>query len=107
MDTKGIYVGGLNSASQSWDSHTIDKTNTINDKPIYYWKNSNSGAVPSEAGQIILGDSKMKLTALEKKALDTAMKDLDALPDAEGDFIDQCLDKYKDVHGFDPSSYGL
>jgi methanol--5-hydroxybenzimidazolylcobamide Co-methyltransferase len=49
----------------------------------------------------------MKLTALEKKALDTAMKDLDALPDAEGDFIDQCLDKYKHVHGFNPDSYGL
>jgi methanol--5-hydroxybenzimidazolylcobamide Co-methyltransferase len=49
----------------------------------------------------------MKLTALEKDALDKAMKDLDALPDAEGDFIDQCLAKYKDVHGFNPASYGL
>jgi len=60
-----------------------------------------------KAGEIILGDAKMKLTALEKKALQTAMKDLEALPDAEGDFIDQCLAKYKDVHGFNPASYGL
>jgi len=60
-----------------------------------------------KAGEIILGDAKMKLTALEKKALQTAIKDLEALPDAEGDFIDQCLDKYKDVHGFNPASYGL
>jgi methanol--5-hydroxybenzimidazolylcobamide Co-methyltransferase len=60
-----------------------------------------------KAGQIILGDAKMKLTGLEKRALETAMKDLEALPDAEGDFIQQCLDKYKDVKGFNPASYGL
>ena len=60
-----------------------------------------------KAGEIILGDPKMKLTALEKKALETAMKEMEALPDAEGDFIDQCLAKYKDVFGFIPASYGL
>ncbi len=60
-----------------------------------------------KAGEIILGDPKMKLTALEKNALDTAMKEMEALPEAEGDFIDMCLDKYKDVHGFNPASYGL
>jgi hypothetical protein len=35
------------------------------------------------------------------------MKDMEALPDAEGDFIDQSLAKYKDVFGFNPASYGL
>lgn len=60
-----------------------------------------------KAGEIILGDAKMKLTALEKKSLETAMKEMEALPDAEGDFIDQCLAKYKDVFGFIPASYGL
>ena len=60
-----------------------------------------------KAGEIILGDAKMKLTALEQKALETAMKEMEALPDAEGDFIDQCLEKYKDVFGFIPASYGL
>ena len=60
-----------------------------------------------KAGEIILNDPKMKLTALEKNALETAMKEMDALPDAEGDFIAMCLDKYKDVHGFNPASYGL
>ena len=64
-----------------------------------------AGAI--KAGQIILGDPKMKLTGLEKTALEKAMKDLDALPDAEGDFIQMCLDKYKDVKGFNPGSYGL
>jgi len=54
-----------------------------------------------------MGDPKMKLTALEKKALQTAMNDLEALPDAEGDFIAMCLDKYKNVKGFSKVSYGL
>jgi methanol--5-hydroxybenzimidazolylcobamide Co-methyltransferase len=60
-----------------------------------------------KAGEIILGDSKMKLTALEKSALQKAMKDMEALPDDEGTFIDTCLKKYKDVKGFNPASYGL
>jgi methanol--5-hydroxybenzimidazolylcobamide Co-methyltransferase len=47
------------------------------------------------------------LTALEKNALQKAMKEMEALPEAEGDFIDMCLKKYKDVHGFNPASYGL
>ena len=69
------------------------------------YASAKAGAI--KAGEIILGDPKMKLTALEQKALDTAMKEMEALPDAEGDFIDMCLDKYKDVHGFNPASYGL
>ena len=69
------------------------------------YASARAGAI--KAGEIILGDAKMKLTALEKKALDTAMKEMEALPDAEGDFIDMCLDKYKNVHGFNPASYGL
>jgi methanol--5-hydroxybenzimidazolylcobamide Co-methyltransferase len=49
----------------------------------------------------------MKLTGLEKRALEKAMGELESLPDAEGDFIDMCLDKYKNVKGFNPGSYGL
>lgn len=60
-----------------------------------------------KAGSIILNDKKMKLTGLEKKALDGAMKDLEALPEDEGNFIDKCLSKYKNVKGFNPASYGL
>ena len=60
-----------------------------------------------KAGEIILNDSQMKLTQLEQKALDAAMKEMEALPDAEGDFIDMCLDRYKDVKGFNPKSYDL
>ena len=61
----------------------------------------------AKAGQIIMGDAKMKLTALEKEALQKALKDLEALPDKEGDFIDMCLKKYQNVKGFNPAAYGL
>jgi methanol--5-hydroxybenzimidazolylcobamide Co-methyltransferase len=64
-----------------------------------------AGAI--KAGQIILADEKMKITTLEKQALQTALKDLEALPDDEGTFIDKCLNKYKNVKGFNPASYGL
>jgi len=39
-----------------WNSHTIDTSNTVNGKPVYYWKNVNGGTVPSGAGQIILAN---------------------------------------------------
>lgn len=70
-----------------------------------FYASARAGAM--EAGKIILGDAKMKLTALEKNALTKAMKDMEALPAKEGDFIDKCLTKYKDVKGFSPKSYGL
>jgi len=34
--------------------HEIDASNTINGKPIYYYKNTNGMSVPSDAGQVIL-----------------------------------------------------
>ena len=70
-----------------------------------YYARGKAAAV--KAGEIILGDPQMKLTALEKSALDKAMKDLEALPADEGTFIDQSLAKYKNVKGFNPASYGL
>jgi methanol--5-hydroxybenzimidazolylcobamide Co-methyltransferase len=70
-----------------------------------YYASSRAAAI--KAGEIILADAKMKLTAHEKGALTKAMADLKALPDTEGNFIDMCLAKYKDVKGFNPKSYGL
>lgn len=50
----GIYMGG--SYLEHWNSHTIDTSNTVNGKPVYYWKNAVGGTVPSGAGQIILAN---------------------------------------------------
>jgi methanol--5-hydroxybenzimidazolylcobamide Co-methyltransferase len=69
------------------------------------YNSARAGAM--KAGEIILEDAQMKLTSLEEEALKKAMADLQALPDDEGTFIDQCLDKYKNVKGFNPASYGL
>ncbi len=77
----------------------------VSNRDTSNYASARAGAI--KAGEIILGDAKMKLTAFEKKALQTAMKEMEALPVAEGDFIDMCLKKYKNVHGFNPASYGL
>ncbi|MHA2101460.1 MAG: NosD domain-containing protein, partial [Candidatus Kariarchaeaceae archaeon] len=45
MIGNGIYSGGGN---------TIDITNTVNDKPVYYWTDIVGGTVPAGAGQVIL-----------------------------------------------------
>lgn len=39
---------------EHWNSHTIDTSNTVSGKPIYYWKDRDGGTVPSGAGQVIL-----------------------------------------------------
>ncbi|MCK4444887.1 MAG: right-handed parallel beta-helix repeat-containing protein, partial [Thermoplasmata archaeon] len=54
MIRSGILIEGYNLAS--WDSHTIDTSNTVNGKPVYYWKNVSGGSVPSDAGQVILAN---------------------------------------------------
>jgi len=53
-----FYNSGLTISSPTseyyWNTLTINTSNTVNDKPIYYWTNVNNTAVPSGAGQIIL-----------------------------------------------------
>lgn len=41
---------------KEWTTHTVDPSNTVNGKPVYYWKNRNGGIVPSGAGQVILAN---------------------------------------------------
>jgi parallel beta-helix repeat protein len=54
MYGNGIYIYG--SAVENWNSHTIDITNSVNDKPLYYWKDKNGGTIPPNAGQVILAN---------------------------------------------------
>ncbi|TET90894.1 MAG: hypothetical protein E3J35_04460 [Methanomassiliicoccales archaeon] len=54
MNNDGLFVdGGLR---EHWNTHTIDTSNTVNGRPVYYWKNVTGGAVPGGAGQVILGN---------------------------------------------------
>jgi parallel beta-helix repeat protein len=38
--------------------HEIDESNTVNGKPVYYWKDVNGGKIPDGAGQVILVNCK-------------------------------------------------
>ncbi|UCE37856.1 MAG: right-handed parallel beta-helix repeat-containing protein [Thermoplasmata archaeon] len=54
MIRDGIFIeqGDIN----HWNTHTIDTNNTVNGKPVYYWKDQTSGIVPSDAGEVILAN---------------------------------------------------
>jgi parallel beta-helix repeat protein len=50
----GIYIIG--SSLENWNTHNIATNNTVNGKPVYYWKNQNGGTIPLDAGQVILAN---------------------------------------------------
>jgi parallel beta-helix repeat protein len=50
---KGVYISGT---KMKYWNHNIDDTNTVNGKPVHYWKNVTGGTVPSGAGQVILAN---------------------------------------------------
>jgi parallel beta-helix repeat protein len=51
MLESGIVIRG---DSISAYTHEIDETNTVNGKPVYYWKDVEGGRIPDGAGQVIL-----------------------------------------------------
>jgi parallel beta-helix repeat protein len=54
MINNGILLRGV--VFEYWNTHDIDTSNTVNGKPVYYWKNRNGGKVPAGAGQVILAN---------------------------------------------------
>ena len=54
MAANGIQISG--DSPEYWNTHTIDTTNVVNGKPVYYWKNIIGGSIPSGAGQVILAN---------------------------------------------------
>ncbi|UCE36802.1 MAG: right-handed parallel beta-helix repeat-containing protein [Thermoplasmata archaeon] len=50
----GIHISGAD--PNVWNTHSIDTSNTVNGKPVFYWKNQNSGTIPPGAGQVILAN---------------------------------------------------
>ncbi|WP_455391755.1 NosD domain-containing protein [[Eubacterium] cellulosolvens] len=56
MINNSLYNGLLilGNASAHWTTHEIDKSNTVLDKPIYYWKHRQGGEIPAGAGQVLL-----------------------------------------------------
>ena len=39
-----------------WNTHSIDISNTVNGKPLYYWRNQTSGTIPVGVGEVILAN---------------------------------------------------
>jgi parallel beta-helix repeat protein len=54
MIGNGIDI--LGDLLEHWNTHNIDNSNTVNGKPLYYWKNKIGETVPLGAGQIILAN---------------------------------------------------
>jgi parallel beta-helix repeat protein len=54
MIEDGIMVWG--GQLEHWNTQTIDTSNIINGKPVYYWKNRNGGTVPLGAGEVIIAN---------------------------------------------------
>ncbi len=54
MVENGIFVWGV--SLEHFNTHTIDTSNTVNGKPVYYWKNAIGGKIPLGAGEVILAN---------------------------------------------------
>jgi parallel beta-helix repeat protein len=55
MINNGIGIDG--EELEVWNSHDIDTSNTVNGKPVYYWKNQTGGKIPDGAGEVVLANS--------------------------------------------------
>jgi parallel beta-helix repeat protein len=54
MVDNGIIIHG--DMLEHWNTHIIDTSNTVNGKPVIYWKNQTGGTIPTDAGQVILAN---------------------------------------------------
>lgn len=78
----------------------------IVDNNTSYYARARAAAI--KAGELMLADSNLQMSAFEKEALESSMRTLASLPDKEEDFISECADIYsKLVPGFKLSNYGL
>ena len=54
MTRNGILLYG--DVLEHWNTHTINTSNTVNGKPVYYWKDTVGGSIPADAGEAILAN---------------------------------------------------
>ena len=54
MFDNGFYITGR--TSEQYTTHSIDASNTVNGKPVFFCKNTSFGDIPRDNGQIILGN---------------------------------------------------
>ncbi|GBF32334.1 methanol:corrinoid methyltransferase [Desulfocucumis palustris] len=86
------------------NAYEIGKAIVANNGSYY----ARSRAAAMKAGELMLGDPLLRMSAFEKEALQSSMAQLEAMPENEQDFIDNCCEIYKkQVRGFEPKNYGL
>lgn len=54
MDREGIFIYGL--SLNEWITHSIDTSNEVNGRPVYYYAFQSGITIPSNAGQVILAN---------------------------------------------------
>ena len=54
IDNKNQFFVSSPGSAPSNFVHHVDTSNTVNDKPIYYWINKRDSTVPSDAGYVVL-----------------------------------------------------
>lgn len=54
MTGVGVFIDGT--SLEEWNTHSIDTSNTVNGRPVRYWKNVTGGTVPLNNGQVILAN---------------------------------------------------
>ena len=54
MTDWGVFFSG--DTVEHWNTHSIDLSNTVCNRSIYYWKNTQERTVPNDVGQIILAN---------------------------------------------------
>lgn len=54
MNMGGIHLWGH--SVEHWNTHIIETSNTVNGRPVRYWKNVSGGTVPSGAAQVLLAN---------------------------------------------------
>ncbi|MCK4443812.1 MAG: right-handed parallel beta-helix repeat-containing protein, partial [Thermoplasmata archaeon] len=54
MESDGVFITG--NSLEHWNTHILDISNTVNGKPIHYWKNRTGGTIPQDAGEVILSN---------------------------------------------------
>lgn len=82
---------------------TIGKAVVDNNESYYV----GAKAAAMTCAALMLADRQLRFTNFEKESLLGYLKEMEALPDTEADFIDLCLRKYSKVKGFLPAAYGL
>jgi parallel beta-helix repeat protein len=94
MEECSIFIDGYSLGS--FYSHTIDESNTVNGRPVYYWKNRVGGVIPQGAGQVILANCMD--VVIENQDIVSATCGIEIVW-SSGIVVTNCTASYNSLHG--------